>query len=130
MSRTPGVGLDVEGTGKEQSLEQPFFEAIGNYPSSWSADGRATEYVPVEALLVADRVSILMPVVLPGLKDALTPRGKPEADKLAVPAKPFCGVTRMVDVALATRARGSVVLRYRYLSRTEETWQPSPGYYF
>ena len=32
--------LDADGTGKEQSLEQPFFEAIGNYPSSWSADGR------------------------------------------------------------------------------------------
>jgi len=57
-----------------------------------------TENVPVDAVLLADRVSVLVPVVLLGLKDAVTPRGKPEADKLTLLAKPFCGVTVMVDV--------------------------------
>jgi eukaryotic-like serine/threonine-protein kinase len=32
--------LMADGSGKEQLLEQPVFEAIANYPSSWSPDGR------------------------------------------------------------------------------------------
>jgi hypothetical protein len=64
-----------------------------------------TENVPVDALLLADRVSVLVPAVLLGLKDAVTPRGRPEADKLTLAVKPFCGVTAMVDVAFAPRAR-------------------------
>lgn len=32
--------LDADGTGKEHPLEEPLIEAIGNYPSSWSSDGR------------------------------------------------------------------------------------------
>jgi len=64
-----------------------------------------TENVPVEALLLADKVSVLAPEVLMGLKDAVTPRGRPEADKLTLPPKPFCGVTLIVDVTLAPRAR-------------------------
>jgi eukaryotic-like serine/threonine-protein kinase len=31
--------LNSDGTGNEQPLEQPFIEAISNYPSSWSPDG-------------------------------------------------------------------------------------------
>lgn len=64
-----------------------------------------TENVPVDAVLVADRVSVLVLVVLPGLKDEVTPRGRPEGDRLTLPVKPFCGVTVMVDVTLAPRAR-------------------------
>jgi hypothetical protein len=64
-----------------------------------------TENVPLDAVLLADRVSVLAPVVLLGLKDAVTPRGRPEADKLTLPEKPFCGVTVMVDVTWAPRAR-------------------------
>jgi len=41
-----------------------------------------------------------VPVVLVGLKEALTPLGKPEADKLTLPVKPFCGVTVTVLVPL------------------------------
>ena len=48
-----------------------------------------TENVPVDAVPLAVRVRVLAPEVLPGLKDALTPRGKPEADKFTLPAKPF-----------------------------------------
>jgi hypothetical protein len=55
------------------------------------------EKVPVGALPVADKVSVLLVVVVLGLKDAATPRGRPVADKLTVPPKPFCGVTVMVD---------------------------------
>jgi len=34
-------------------------------------------------------------------KDAVTPEGRPDAAKVTVPVKPFCGVTVMVDVPLA-----------------------------
>jgi hypothetical protein len=61
--------------------------------------------VPVVALLVADSVSVLTPVVLLGLKEAVTPRGSPAADKLTAPVNPFCGVMLIVDVTLPPRAR-------------------------
>jgi hypothetical protein len=52
---------------------------------------------PVVAVLLADRVSVLVPeVVAGGAKTAVTPLGKPEVDKLTLPAKPFWGVTVMV----------------------------------
>ena len=63
------------------------------------------ENVPVDALLPADRVSVLVPVVLLGLNDALTPRGRAEADRRTLPLKRFCGETVMVDVTLPPRAR-------------------------
>ena len=63
------------------------------------------ENVPVNAWFLADRVSVLLLMLLPGLKDAVTPRGRPEADKLTLPAKPFCGVTVIVDITFAPRAR-------------------------
>ena len=63
------------------------------------------EKVPVAALFFADKVSVLVVVVLPGLKDAVTPRGKPEADKLTLPVKPFCDVTMIVEVILLPGAR-------------------------
>ena len=61
--------------------------------------------VPVAALFLADRVSVLALVMLPGLKDAVTPRGKPEADRVTLPVKPFCDVTVIVDVILPPRTR-------------------------
>ena len=63
------------------------------------------ENVPVAALFLADRVSVLALVMLPGLKDAVTPRGKPEADRVTLPVKPFCDVTVIVDVILPPRTR-------------------------
>src|SRR4029077_8298890 len=51
---------------------------------------------PIVAPLPAARVKVLVlvlePVVLVGLKEAVTPLGRPEANKLTVPLKPFCGV--------------------------------------
>ena len=60
-----------------------------------------TVTVPVVAVLLAVSVNVLVLVVLPGLKDAVTPPGRPDADKLTVPVKPFWGVTVMVLVPLA-----------------------------
>jgi len=52
--------------------------------------------VPVVAVLLAVSVKVLVPAVLLGLNDAVTPLGRPDADKLTLPLKPFCGVTVMV----------------------------------
>ena len=56
---------------------------------------------PVVAVLVAVRVNILVPVVLVGLKEAVTPEGKPDADKPTVPLKPPSALTVMVLAPLA-----------------------------
>lgn len=55
-----------------------------------------TMTLPVTAVAPAVKVSVLVPVVLAGLKDAVTPLGKPEADSATVPLKPFSGVIAMV----------------------------------
>jgi len=60
-----------------------------------------TVTVPVIAVLLAVSVNVLVPVVLFGLKEAVTPLGRPEADKLTLPLKPFCGLTVIVLVPLA-----------------------------
>ena len=55
--------------------------------------------VPTVAVALAVKVRVLLPVVLEGLKVAVTPAGRPEADKLTLPVKPFSGLTVMVLVA-------------------------------
>ena len=57
--------------------------------------------VPVAAVLLAVSVNVLVLDVLLGLNDALTPLGKPDADKPTLPLKPFCGLTVMVLAPLA-----------------------------
>jgi len=59
-----------------------------------------TVTVPVAAVLLAASVNMLVLAVLPGLNDAVTPLGRPDADKLTLPLKPPCGVTVMVLVPL------------------------------
>src|SRR5882724_2995780 len=54
-----------------------------------------TVTVPVAAVLLAVSVKVLVPAVLLGLNDAVTPLGRPDADKLTLLLKPFCGVTVM-----------------------------------
>jgi hypothetical protein len=56
--------------------------------------------VPMAAVGLEMSVNALVPAVLAGLKDAVTPFGKPDIDKLTVPAKPFSGVTVIVLVPL------------------------------
>ena len=60
-----------------------------------------TVAVPVAAVLLAVSVNLLVLAVLVGLNDAVTPLGRPVADKLTLPVKPFCGVTVMVLAPLA-----------------------------
>jgi hypothetical protein len=57
-----------------------------------------TVTVPVAAVLLAVSVNVLVLAVLLGLNDAVTPLGKPDAAKLTLPLKPFCGVTVIVLV--------------------------------
>jgi hypothetical protein len=60
-----------------------------------------TVTVPIAAVLLAVSVNVLVLVVLLGLNEGVTPLGRPEADKLTLPLKPFCGVTEMVLAPLA-----------------------------
>ena len=60
-----------------------------------------TVTVPVAAVLLAVSVNVLVLAVLLGLNDAVTPLGTPDANKLTLPLKPFCGVTVMVLPPLA-----------------------------
>ncbi len=48
-----------------------------------------TVAVPTAAVLLAVRVSALVLVVLLGLNEAVTPEGRPEAERLTLPLKPF-----------------------------------------
>ena len=51
---------------------------------------------PVAAVLLAVSVNVLVLAVLLGLNDAVTPLGKPDADKLTLLLNPPSGVTVMV----------------------------------
>jgi len=55
-----------------------------------------TVTVPVAAVLLAVSVNVLVLAVLLGLNDAVTPLGRPDADRPTLLLKPFCGVTVMV----------------------------------
>ena len=60
-----------------------------------------TMAVPMAAEAEAVSVRVLEVVVVAALKEAFTPLGKPEADKLTLALKPFCGVMAMVLPPLA-----------------------------
>jgi len=55
-----------------------------------------TVTVPVAAVLLAASVKVLVLAVLLGLNDAVTPLGRPNADKLTLALKPFWGATVIV----------------------------------
>jgi hypothetical protein len=57
--------------------------------------------VPMAAVALEVRFNALVLAVLLGLKDAVTPRGRPDTDRLTFPAKLFSGVTVIVLVPLA-----------------------------
>ena len=61
--------------------------------------------VPASAVLLAVSVKVLLLVVLLGLNEAATPLGSPDALKLTLLLKPFCGATVMVLVPLVPGAR-------------------------
>ncbi len=54
--------------------------------------------VPVVAPELAVKVATIVPVVLPGAKDAVTPLGKPLAVSVTLPVKPLMAPTVMVSV--------------------------------
>ena len=60
-----------------------------------------TVAVPVAAVLLAVSVNVLVVVALAGLKAAVTPLGRPEAERATLPVKPFFGVTVIVLGPLA-----------------------------
>jgi hypothetical protein len=55
-----------------------------------------TVTVPVAAVPLAANVNVLVLAVLLGLNDAVTPLGRPDADKLTLLLNPFSGVTVIV----------------------------------
>lgn len=67
-----------------------------------------TVTVPEAAVLLAAKVTVLLPVAGLGLKEAVTPLGKPDADILTLLLKPFAGV--MVIVLLPLDACATVKL--------------------
>ena len=69
-----------------------------------------TELVPEAAVLLAVKVIVLVVVVEAGLNEAVTPLGRPDADKLTLALNPFCGVivTVLVPVAPAVTVAGDV----------------------
>jgi hypothetical protein len=68
-----------------------------------------TVAVPVVAVPLAVNVNVLVAVAGFGLNDAVTPLGRPDADKVTAPLKPFCAVTVIVLVPLAPCAMLRVV---------------------
>jgi len=65
-----------------------------------------TENFPVFAVLLAERVSVLVSMVQLGLNDAVAPLGKPDAVMLTLESKPFSGVTvrrKKADILGANR---------------------------
>ena len=60
-----------------------------------------TVTAPVAAVLLAVSVNVLALAAGFGLNAAVTPLGRPDAAKLTLPLKPFCGVTVIVLVPLA-----------------------------
>ena len=59
-----------------------------------------TGTLPVAAVPLTVSVNVLVLVAGLALNDAVTPLGRPEADKLTWPLKPFCPLTVIVLVPL------------------------------
>src|SRR6266568_4709648 len=88
----------TEGSGKMTCVTVRLMVAVLVKPSEEPVTVTVT--VPVDAVLLAVRVKVLVVVVLLGLNEAVTPKGRPEADRLMVPLKPPCRATVIVLVPL------------------------------
>jgi hypothetical protein len=59
--------------------------------------------LPAVAVLLAVKVTTLVPAVFGAANEAVTPLGSPDADRITLLLKPFCGITVTVPVAVAPR---------------------------
>lgn len=59
---------------------------------------KVTTYCPILAELLAASITVVLPVVGLGEKDAVTPAGKPDAVKVMPSVKPYCAFTHMYEV--------------------------------
>ena len=70
-----------------------------------------TGNVPVVAVLLTLRVTVLALVVLIGLNATPTPEGTPVAERVTIPLKPFCPTTLITLLPLPPRGTVSVEVR-------------------
>jgi hypothetical protein len=105
----PGVRLrltaDADRVKLGTAIVRPIVVALFSVPE---APVTVTVVVPLTAVLAAASVRVLEPLVLEGLKDAVTPFGRPVADRLTLALKPFAGVTVIVLTALLPAETESV----------------------
>ena len=86
------------------SMVTPFEYAYKVKPCAYTPNVRVTdavwlpevpvtviEYCPRLAVLLAENVRVLFPVVGLGEKEAVTPLGKPDVDNVTLPLNPYCG---------------------------------------
>src|SRR5689334_14755763 len=88
----------TEGKGKMTCVTVRLMVAVLVKPREEPVTVTAT--VPVAAVALAVRVSELVVVVLFGLNEAITPPGRPEAERLMVPLNPPWRATVIVLVPL------------------------------
>ena len=62
-----------------------------------------TVAVPEVTVLLALKVTELLPAVLDGLNAAVTPLGKPDTPRATMPLKPFCPATLILLLPLPAR---------------------------
>ena len=82
---------------------------------------------PTVAVLAAVSVSVLVPVVLAGLNDAVTPDGRPLAARLTDPVKPLMSVTVIVLLPAAPWAMSNHRRAWQSVPGRSDCPSPSPG---
>ena len=97
----PRAMLRLVGEAERLKLDEPLTaltvrEIVVDLVSAPFTPFIVTVKVPVVAVALAVRVSVLVVAVLVGLNEAVTPLGKPEAERLTVPLNPLSGLTVMV----------------------------------
>jgi len=61
---------------------------------------RVAVYCPTGAELLAVNVRVLLPVVGLAVKDAVTPVGSPDTERVTLPVNPYWGFTLAYDVVV------------------------------
>ena|SRR6185437_3451739 len=90
----------------------------------------AISYFPGAAAELAVSVSELVVLVVAGLKAALKPAGRPEAERLTLPVKPFDAATLMVLVVLVPGTKEMLpadAMRFRVGDPASRVTTPQPA---